>query len=259
MVDISVREYIRWLPNEPSEPTWTIVLTTPECRFVDVRVLKPPSSEEEHDNNITHLSRLDWAIAGTSSSTVLLPPNGQPGQWLKHSRWHHWIDSRTPNAAEADDEGDMFAHPSDAALTLERGRMVNPDTGNETDYEEMWRSEPLETVPLLRSPAVSKDTAKVTCLALQWHGAENGGAQQGEVKRGLVVRLGQYCQAFARDNGEITVQRLKWDSDKRQWITQVRIGEMELPTEVATHFAHDAQLDDEVRIGGAIWKVVEKS
>lgn len=44
MCDISVREYIRWLPEAASEPTSTIVLTTPERRFVDVRVFKPTSS-----------------------------------------------------------------------------------------------------------------------------------------------------------------------------------------------------------------------
>lgn len=44
MCDISIREYIRWLPDESDEPTSTIVLTTPERRFVDIRILKPTSS-----------------------------------------------------------------------------------------------------------------------------------------------------------------------------------------------------------------------
>ncbi len=47
MCDISIREYIRWLPDASEEPTSTIVLTTPERRFVDIRVLKPTSSEED--------------------------------------------------------------------------------------------------------------------------------------------------------------------------------------------------------------------
>jgi hypothetical protein len=47
MCDISVREYIRWLPDEPSEPTSTIVLTTPERRFVDIRVLKESSPSDD--------------------------------------------------------------------------------------------------------------------------------------------------------------------------------------------------------------------
>jgi hypothetical protein len=42
MGDISIREYIRWLPGPPSEPTSTIVLTSPERRFVDLRILREP-------------------------------------------------------------------------------------------------------------------------------------------------------------------------------------------------------------------------
>jgi hypothetical protein len=45
MCDISIREYIRWLPDAPGEPTTTIVLTTPERRFVDLRILNPTSPE----------------------------------------------------------------------------------------------------------------------------------------------------------------------------------------------------------------------
>lgn len=47
MGDISVREYIRWLPEEPSEPTSTIVLTTPNRLFVDLRVLKPTTDDRD--------------------------------------------------------------------------------------------------------------------------------------------------------------------------------------------------------------------
>jgi hypothetical protein len=46
MCDISIREYIRWLPDERDEPTSTIVLTTPERRFVDIRILKPTAPDE---------------------------------------------------------------------------------------------------------------------------------------------------------------------------------------------------------------------
>jgi hypothetical protein len=38
---ISQREFIRWLPDEASEPTATLVVTSPGRRFVDIRVLRP--------------------------------------------------------------------------------------------------------------------------------------------------------------------------------------------------------------------------
>jgi hypothetical protein len=41
MGSISIRKSIRWLPDEASEPTSTIVLTSPQRRFVDLRILGP--------------------------------------------------------------------------------------------------------------------------------------------------------------------------------------------------------------------------
>lgn len=37
---ISIRKSIRWLPDAAREPTSTLVLTSPEKRYVDVRILK---------------------------------------------------------------------------------------------------------------------------------------------------------------------------------------------------------------------------
>jgi hypothetical protein len=44
MATISHRKFIRWLPDEASEPTSTLVLTSPAGRFVDLRVLLPESA-----------------------------------------------------------------------------------------------------------------------------------------------------------------------------------------------------------------------
>ncbi|KAH6855952.1 hypothetical protein B0I37DRAFT_366186 [Chaetomium sp. MPI-CAGE-AT-0009] len=255
MCDISIRESIRWLPEEASEPTSTIVLTTPNRRFVDLRILKSDSSANTSKDHITlPLSRLDWAIAGTSSSS-LIPSKEDPGQGIKHGKWAHWIDSRVVDCDGIVDEGDMFDDTSDPSLTLETGRMLNPATGLETDYEEVWRSDPIQSVP-----APGGGDGKVTCLALQMESlAESGDGSEKRAKRGLAVRLGQYCQAFARDGDSITVERLKWDVGQQWWVTQVRIGDQELPTDIATHLAHETRLDDEVRVGGAVWKVIERA
>ncbi|KAL2165834.1 hypothetical protein VTG60DRAFT_3739 [Thermothelomyces hinnuleus] len=262
MGDISIREYIRWLPEEPSEPTSTIVLTTPNRLFVDLRILKPAAGDGDSRNDVNlPLSRLDWAIAGTSSSSNAIPSRGSedPGQQqlVRHCRWKHWIDSRTADCDGVADEGDVFDNPSDPGLELERGRMVNPATGVKTDYEEAWRSEPIERVP---GPT---EGGAVSCLALRMADEDDGTGGRGSagrVRRGLLVRLGQYCQAFARDGDSITVERLKWDAGQQRWVTQVRIGDQALPTEVATYFGHGTMLGDEVKVsGGAVWKVVERS
>lgn len=208
------------------------------------------SSSPPHRNCLAdptiQLASLDWAIVGNSESAVV---NG-----VSHSKWHHWIDSRTAVADGVVDEGDMSDHPTDPALTLEKGRMLNPATGVETDYEEMWRSEPIEVVP-----GIGDREGAVTCLALHWDGAVKGDAPEGCVRRGLVVRLGQYCQAFARDGESISLERLKWDAGQQRWASLARMGDQEFPTDIATYFAHEATVDDEVTVGGAIWKVVEQA
>jgi hypothetical protein len=67
-MSITIRQSIRWLPNEATEPTHTIVLTGPKSGvFLDVRFLK--GTDE-----------LDWAFAGyryTSARSFSLL-----GQWL---------------------------------------------------------------------------------------------------------------------------------------------------------------------------------
>lgn len=45
MASISFRKFIRWLPDEASEPTSTLVLTSPEKRFVDIRVTLADGSD----------------------------------------------------------------------------------------------------------------------------------------------------------------------------------------------------------------------
>lgn len=220
---------------------------------------------------ILPMSRLDWAIAGTSSSTNITPSQGSenPGQQklVRHGQWAHWIDSRTADCDGVVDEGDMFDNPPDPGLEIERGRMMNPATGAEADYEEGWRSVPIESVPVPGDGGGgAADGSAVSCLALRMEGDEGDGTGQvnnknnKRVRRGLLVRLGQYCQALARDGDSITVERLKWDAGQQRWVTQVRIGSQALPTEVATYFAHGTTVGDEVKVSdGVVWKVVERS
>lgn len=50
MASISFRKFIRWVPDEAGEPTSTLVLTSPEKRFVDIRVLLPDGKSSLADN-----------------------------------------------------------------------------------------------------------------------------------------------------------------------------------------------------------------
>ncbi|KAH6634746.1 hypothetical protein B0J18DRAFT_486921 [Chaetomium sp. MPI-SDFR-AT-0129] len=282
-MDISIRESIRWFPDEASEPTSTIVLTTPARRFVDLRILKETEARGADtgdagvvsDPNLP-LTRLDWAIAGTSSVD---PPHTTDNSTnpTQHGRWAHWIDSRLAECDGVVDEGDMVTDPTNPALTIETGRMVNPATGLVTEYEEIWRSEGILDVPaaggggafelggelrgelggvsdlgsvLGSAPATNTGNTnpngqQVTCIALLMDSSPHH--PNGPIKRGLVVRLGQYCQAFARDGDALAVERVVWNPETQRWVTTVRMGDpgLEMPTEVATYLAHATAVGDE--------------
>lgn len=256
MGDISVRRHIRWFPAPASEPTSTIVLTSPERRFVDIRVLldgqplpdgkpPPPTPPPFHINpsntpppstGTLPLSSLDWAIAGTSTSSPPLPSDGS-----SHCVWSHWISSRTADVDGVADEGDN--HPQPDGSVLETGRMVNPATGQVGAYEEMWESEEIGGV----------GEEGPVCVVMKMEG-------EGGRKRGMLVRLGQYCQAVVRVGGEVVVERWVWEDGGWNRTLRVGGGETEVPAEVATYLGHLATVEDEVRVGtGEVWRVVERS
>ncbi|KAI0321532.1 hypothetical protein OF83DRAFT_1051098 [Amylostereum chailletii] len=120
-MSISVRNGIAWGDGPSEEPTDTLVLTGKRY-FVDCRVWK---------NSLITGNTLDWAFAGTKSSTDTL---GQT-----HSTWHHTVDSRTFEPTT--DEGILWPDPNDPLKTIERGSMCNPATGLIEDYEEIWLDE----------------------------------------------------------------------------------------------------------------------
>ncbi|OLN90027.1 hypothetical protein CCHL11_07207 [Colletotrichum chlorophyti] len=235
MGSISFREHIRWIPDEASEPTSTIVLTSPQRRFVDLRILKqPPTAEEQQTAHGT--GRLEWGIAGTSSSS--LRTDGQGGE-VRHSRWEHWIDSRTTEPENAADEGDMYEQPG--GLTLEKGRMVNPATGAETEYEELWRDV---------EPVAAAGAQGVECVVLSF--------EEGRKARGSVVWLGRFCQGISRVGEEVTAERWEWREDEG-WKRTVRIGDGQLPCEVLLKTGARLSVGAHVKHGDSVWDVVESS
>lgn len=236
MGSISIREHIRWLPDPPSEPTSTIVLTSPERRFVDIRVLlQPDGSLPPVSDEPLPLDQLDWAIAGTSSSE--LRDDGH-GNSVRHSRWAHWVDSRFPDAESANDEGDMFPQPD--GLTLEKGRMVNPATGLETDYEELWRDD---------DPISTEDSGTVRCTALQLHDDTSG-------TRGVVVRLGKFCQGVMRTKEAFVAERWEWSAESG-WKRSLKVGHGNLPCSAAIDAEGKLTSGQEVGEGDHVWKVIE--
>ncbi|XEV01855.1 hypothetical protein FSHL1_007142 [Fusarium sambucinum] len=229
MGTISIRKFIRWLPDEPSEPTTTLVITSPRLkRFVDLRVLL---SDDDSTDKLPFY-RLDWAIAGTTVSTRKPDPSGA---LASHSTFLQWISSREL----VNDSGFMYPQPGED-LTLEKGSMVNPDTGVDTAYEELWHD---------ATPTAVPGEAGVRALVLQTEDEEKG-------VRGCVVRLGRYAQGLIRVGDEIALERWEWMESG--WKRTVRMGNEELPIEKILGEETLEEGDDVVVVGRA-WKVIEAS
>ncbi|KAF2718185.1 hypothetical protein K431DRAFT_315174 [Polychaeton citri CBS 116435] len=244
-ISLSHRKWIRWLPEEASEPTTTLVLTSPEKRFVDLRVFKPPKGNDEIED-ILPLARLDWAIGGHSESESR---NATDGTVYTHSKWHHWVSSRVPNSEVEGvaDEGDMVVQQD--GTVLEKGSMVNPETGTVGDYEEVWFDE-----------AAVGTTGKVKCIVLALQDDRHK-------ERGMVIRAGQWCQAVLRTGDHVTLERWKWSdpsssesgNNSSGWHRQVRIGDGFVPCGAAIEGSDAGRLKPggEVTFKEQIWKVVE--
>lgn len=173
-------------------------------------------------------------MAGTSSSTAIAE-----GHSL--SRWRHWIDSRAIDAPP--DEGHMYAQP-DGLSTLEKGQMMNPATGKDTEYEEMWFDPPPKTT----------GGDKPLCVVLMMEDAERG-------KKGMFVRLGEWAQVFVRDGpgeADLVAERWEWRDDGRGWRRRVRLGngDRRLPSKEVLDAA-EVKIGGEFRVGDETWRVVE--
>ncbi|KAK1780207.1 hypothetical protein QBC45DRAFT_450347 [Copromyces sp. CBS 386.78] len=225
-------------------------------RFVDMRIFKEDPSSPNHSSifgpqpqsqssseaeetkrRTLPLSRLDWAIAGTSTHTPTRPTIGYYGQKLILP------DGRTVNGTVADlkkgrhpvsyptgeeaamtkgvrtwsdeaaaDEGDMYRIPEDERLTLEKGVMVNPETGKEEEYEEVWGPDDEE----------KEEGLDAKCVV--WELDDEAGC-----KKGRVVRVGRWTQGILRSGNELLCERWKWvgaggEDKAMRWTLEARVS-----------------------------------
>ncbi|KAL8700841.1 MAG: hypothetical protein Q9201_005234 [Fulgogasparrea decipioides] len=232
---VSLRKHYRSVPGEPSEPTSTIVLTSPQCFFVDVRVFKGPQQEPLHSSAYTNASKdLQWAFAGTSQSF-----NDLDGK--RYSIWDHWIDSLTDHPPP--DRGEMIT--LDNGDVLERGSTLNEKTGEVELYEELWTDLPMDAEGLENGHV---------CVVLRTE------SEEGKTK-GMVVKIRDWCQGMLKIGNEVTVERWQWTQDAVQkntgkWGRTVRIGKAVLP---CTDLLGDKQAQERTNIqcDGVPWKVIE--
>lgn len=243
MALVSLRCHIKWGAEPASEPTSTLVLTSPGHYFVDIRVLRSALAESESaprdaDSLLTlGPEQLDWAIGGTSSSIDL--PAQPDGTTASRSTFRHWISSRVLEPDNVADEGDMFPQPD--GTTLEKGSMVNPATGLDTSYEELWDDQEPQPAPGLP-----------LCTVMRLHDDANRA-------RGLFVQLGQHAQGFLRRGDVFIAERWLWDHDSAGWEHLFRVGGLrtESLTDLIPSPNTQFQKDQQITASSGTWSVIE--
>lgn len=203
--------------------------------------------------DVLPVARLDWAFGGVSSSQT---GTDSEGKHVILSEWKHWVDSRTCHAEQVKDEGMMYSQSD--GRTLEKGSMVNPATGRMTEYEEMWKDiEPVATVTGNVTPSEAERMRVCIVLMLD--------DEQHEA-RGMVVRVGQFCQGIIRTGQYFSLERWVWmkngekkgDEIERSWRRTSRIGNFWLPCGPAMEAEMGRlKLGGEVKYGEFLWTVVE--
>ena len=145
--------------------------------------------------------------------------------------------------------------------------MPNPgNSGALTDYEELWRDLPLQKLPHEQG---------ILSLVLKAENKVLG-------TRGLIVRIGSWCQGVIRSGNDIGVERWRFGgvpivgggeaglvegavgggiedaAGRNKWERIAKIGEMSLPCQVCWEKGWQLEVGEEVVCGGLKWGVVEK-
>ena len=145
-------------------------------------------------------------------------------------------------------------YPREDGMTLEKGAMVNPKTGKETEYEEVWEDLPLTVSENLHY--------KHYALTLDHISAG------GDIRfRAVVMQLGTWFQAVCRmDNRQTTsttaaqsrASRWRFDDGPSDWKLIYNSGgqDFHIPTPASVEFqlrASNAKWGRHVLIDGRHW------
>jgi hypothetical protein len=198
---ITTRVSIAWLSEPPSEPTSTLILSSPSGRFVDVRVFLDSTKENG-------LGVLEWANGGSASYTI-----DEAGQ--KRGSWTHEIDSRTDDLII--DTGILEQLPNGDVLEI--GIMKDAD-GVEKSYQEIWHSVEVE-------PKVWK---LVDSESAKWIGSEAESIVKdklGRDARAIALRVGQWIQGIAKGQKSVVVFRARLSSEG-VWKIIYQLGDNEV-------------------------------
>jgi len=240
-----------------AEHTSTLVLTSPEGLFVDMRVFNGAVDGDSAGAQVM-AQEYNWVFAGQAHK---FDGGG--------ASWDHWIDSRTDDPAE--DAGVMSLLPN--GDTLEKGAMVN-DYGVKEAYEEVWRDEgvdPAIATVLLRLRDKDQRTSDGSVLATASSDPAPHTAGPALEKTeadsvcGVVIKVGRWCQGFVKIDGRFLAERWQQAPETGQWTLLYQLGDtnndnLAMPCSVVFESYQDAahpNIGQELSFGSQQWKYVE--
>ncbi|KAJ8069926.1 hypothetical protein OCU04_000335 [Sclerotinia nivalis] len=239
---VSIRKYIKWGESAAKENTNTLVLTSADKHYVDIRILDPSKPLPNNTSDPQAISRLEWGFAGSAISTPAEFKDGDKSTLIRpaHTQWIHEIDNKIRNPGPNDrDEGFMYPVRGTNEV-LEKGAMVNPETGKLEDYEELWEDLEVEMME-----------GKKSDYFMSWVLKTKG--TDGEVN-GMVIRIGEWIQGVKRNGDEFSVFRWKWNI-KDGWERVLAIGEdLKLDSRI---FENETSVGDSFKTdGGVEWEFI---
>lgn len=170
-MSLTTRVSIQWGDNPPEEPTDTLVITSLEKHYVDIRALAKSTnvaSQKEFP--------FDWAFCGQVVE-------GEDNQFT----YTHDIDSRCLQGTGKPDEvdsGNVEILPN--GDEKETGQMFNPDSGRVEQFVEVWR--PLDSNKSTRTPQPKNLASDITVIVVATVDGQNA--------NGKLVRVGNWMQGI---------------------------------------------------------------
>lgn len=224
---LSTRVNIQWLPNEPTETSHTLVFTTSQDHFVDVRIKKDMYPFKQDGAQPVDFNEVfEWVIVGEEEPIA----NTNKIQFNHKVNLQEIMKSLTTGkplleCKSAPDIG-SFSAIEGSKDRKEMGRMVNPETGKSTEYVEIWRSlNPEETTfeTEVRENE-NKDGHEISGPVDVYNATYD--LEEGSVY-GRVIVLGRWIQGVIYDSSDkshpLSVLRA-YREDSGAWRTLIRYG-----------------------------------
>lgn len=247
IMTLSTRVSIQWPPDIAGDATKTMVFTTPENHFVDIRIFKQYYQNPDLANNLSFdkvfemcLSGIEEAISGTNKI--------QFHQEINSIAIYNSIKSNTPLKFGLPDIGE-FSSIANTQDRKEVGKMVNPATGQLQDYIEIWRSlDPVNNSPYKEIREDKTKNYPIFTLII-----DNNHYQ------GKLIRLGNWIQGLifnkSYDNKNQPLHVIQcYQQEKNHWINLVNYGSSNL-----FPITFSGSINDTIESDNLVWTCIEST